>query len=97
MNVQHSPAPWSYDSDVICDAKGHDVCVLATPDMCGDPSVDGPAWQQAHANGRLIAAAPELLRACRAALAYWESRFSTNRREALRLIGEAVAKADGQQ
>ena len=97
MNVPHSPVPWSYDSDVICDANGHDVCVLYTPDICGDPTVDRPAWQQTHANGRLIAAAPELLRACRAAIAYWDSRFATNRREALRLITEAVARVDEQQ
>jgi hypothetical protein len=97
MQVQHSPAPWSYDSDVICDANGHDVCVLYTPDVCGDPTVDRPAWRQAHANGRLIAAAPTLLRACRAAIAYWDSKFAENREEALRIIGDAIANADGQR
>jgi hypothetical protein len=97
MQAQHSPAPWTYDSDVISDANGHDVCVLYTPDTCGDPTVDRPAWQEAHANGWLIAAAPDLLRACRAANAYWNSKFVANRREALRIISDAIAKTEGRQ
>ena len=95
MQAQHSPAPWSYDCDVICDANGHDVCVLHAPDISGDPAIDRPAWQEAHANGRVIAAAPGLLRACRAAIAYWDSRFAANRREARQMISEALAQADG--
>ena len=50
-----------------------------------------------HANGRLIAAAPDLLRACRAANAYWNSKFAANRQEALRIISAAIAKTEGRQ
>ena len=97
MKVQHAAASWTYDSDVICDANGNEVCTLFSPEICGDPTIDGPAWQQTHANGWLIAAAPDLLRACRAAVAYWDSRFAANRREALRIISEAISKAEGTQ
>ena len=94
MTPQHSPAPWKYETDVIEDANGNDVCTLCSPEVCGDPRIDRPAWQEAHANGRLIAAAPDLLRACQAAITYWDSRFAANRREALRIITAALAKAD---
>ena len=50
-------------------------------------------------NARLIAAAPELLRGCQAALAYLvdpPSKFEENREEAARIIIEAIRKAKGE-
>jgi len=51
-----------------------------------------------EANARLIAASPDLLRACNAALAYLAdppSKFSDNRQEAANIIRNAIAKAEG--
>lgn len=67
----HSPGPWEYDGDSYIVSPKADVAVaslLAIPSPLF--TVKG-AWdqEQALANARLIAAAPELLEALRALLA----------------------------
>ena len=70
--INHTPAPWSRNSDDdIHDANGDVVC-----------GANGPTAEEQEANARLIAAAPEMLEALReiAKLASGISRRADARR-----------------
>jgi hypothetical protein len=99
--VMHAftPGPWAYDRDFFqVFVKGDaDPAVIATIDS--DVALAG--LEQAHADGRLIAAAPELLAALKGMVEEFEkfSRYgSTLAREAnaaCHAARTAVAKAEG--
>jgi hypothetical protein len=88
MSTQHTPAPWSLGSNgattKVIDADGKAVCMLT--------------YRKDHWNGDLIAAAPELLAALRAAEEWAEhieddeSRVPVDVRLAMRA---AIARATG--
>ena len=62
--AKHTPGPWvisATDDTVVIDATGREVAAID-----GDYN-DPDTWPQMEANARLIAAAPELLEAARAA------------------------------
>lgn len=99
MSAQHTPGPWvyrrSFDSSArrdiwtAADATGHRELVATIPDADGD---------YINADARLIAAAPELLAALRAAEEWAEhieddeSRVPVDVRLAMRA---AIARATG--
>jgi len=106
--VRHTPGPWAYGlgyrvrPDRGVDAKGREIggptiCeVNANADRCCPPS------DEIEANGRLIAAAPELLAACKALPLDCEfedaADFKDNARAFLRAMEfarSAIAKAEG--
>jgi hypothetical protein len=85
----HTPGPWSVENDCVTSEHG-DVARVHY-----QSSREKNGWS-ARADADLIAAAPDLLRGCRAAIAYLidpRSEFAENREEAARIIQAAVAKA----
>jgi hypothetical protein len=99
--MEHTPGPWGIpepDEDITYLAvtyKGKaDTQVIAIVNGPGS----GATRDSMIANARLIAAAPELLRGCNAALAYLAdpaSKFTNNRTSAAEIIRAAIAKATG--
>lgn len=90
---KHTPGPWIFDG-----AVGDDYLVSAQ--VCPEESasyiapvgtVDGD-WAASEANARLIAAAPELLEALKAALPALEY---LDDEEALKVARAVIAKAEG--
>ena len=51
----------------------------------------GHDWLPAEANARLIAAAPDLLEACKASLLYWEDTDAP----IANIVRDAIAMAEG--
>jgi hypothetical protein len=89
MKTQHTPGPWSLadHSTVIVSATGLPVCTVESP----DPNIKrDERFRIQEANARLIAAAPEMLDACKAALAACEIEFPGSTTGLLRA---AIAKA----
>lgn len=99
-DVKHTPGPWESDSDVVqpVDGQSFNGCHIC---RITDPG-DGFS-SEARANAQLISAAPDLLEACKAALAYipnsvvrsWPPGFEL-KAKALELLRSAIAKATGQ-
>jgi len=85
--IDRKPSPSG--TDVVW--KGHsDLKHIACVDLVDHDFKEG------QANAVLLAAAPELLRACKVALdAFGPDRTPSERRAAERLIHEAVKKAEG--
>ncbi len=85
----HTPGPWKV-ADVNPHGKAPNRRWLVTPDV---------AVAKTAANARLIAAAPDLLEACRAALpamaAHEETGCDCPDSEAARQLRAAIAKAEG--
>jgi len=73
MNTKYTPGPWViFDNDAehkgIDNAEGDlSIILFGVNDNCG---VQGRTKEEAEANARLIACAPELLEALEAAMAY---------------------------
>jgi len=95
---QHTPGPWSINSDgehglitIYHRDMGHkqicDMCLVA---MDGNHELD----QEERANAYLIAAAPQLLAACKAALNELESVLEKTN-AVLDLLANAISKAEG--
>jgi hypothetical protein len=111
--TQHTPGPWTLgdeselrgellpigsntDAPVIGKYVWGPVAEVYFP--LEESTVAQQAREMALANARLIAAAPDLLRGCQAAIAYLAdppSKFEVNRDEAVRIILCAIAKAEG--
>lgn len=74
--VQHTPGPWQYHegfsaTDYHITAAANSEADRGQPLWCNDPgSAYGDEPGEAHANARLIAAAPDLLEALKAAMDY---------------------------
>lgn len=104
MSAKHTPGPWhlryngKHDGDRSVVGRSRDICA-----MDGGPSDD----METLANARLIAAAPELLEACKAGLAMLETArryFPESARNSdtfsllnvtANTIKPAIAKAEG--
>lgn len=87
---KHTPGPWTFDGQHRRVSKNMAV-ICHVGDLCTDSQ-----WEQDRANARLIAAAPDLLSACRIALEAIKDAhhgISTDDREAT--IEQAIAKAEG--
>lgn len=91
----HTPGPWTVEHawngvSTIKGAHGKPILAVSKYHVAGD------GINHVEANARLIAAAPDLLRGCEAALAYLAdpaSRFTNNRQAATDIIRAALAKA----
>jgi hypothetical protein len=97
MNTKHTPGPWEAFGPVKFTVYGGDPKVrIAVIDYC-----TGAPTDEHDANGRLIAAAPDLLaalrlaqEAMRAPLDDWKGEIE---RKALDAARAAIAKAEGKQ
>lgn len=102
--AKHTPGPWHVDA--VHSEALHEVCMTNPPPKEGNPVVLAsveydqdrgtcPTLREANANARLIAAAPDLLAACQAAMAFvstWQHGFEDA------FVGQmraAIAKATG--
>jgi len=100
--TKHTPGPWdisSFQSHVIVGSPeivGNAIATCHISRAVGDLST-------ADANARLIAAAPDLLEACRALVLEWNSCFEgqdtgydgTPLHDCVMLASAAIAKAEG--
>ena len=63
--TQHTPGPWRVDPDHCRDVQTADgaieICLAEGGEPYGKNLFSVPSMEEAHANARLIAAAPELL------------------------------------
>lgn len=95
-DVRFTPGPWRIDGDsngihIRPGRSGHIVAFISTNWV-----LYGAGGGDAHANARLIAAAPDLLEACESALLIDESdSASVDPAEIFAGIRAALAKAEG--
>lgn len=83
--MTHTPGPWKIDGLLIIGAESGPIARMTS----GANEANGY-------NARLIAAAPDMLRACQAVIAYHDSNFPENREEMLRIVLATIAKATGE-
>lgn len=76
---QHAPGPWTWDSDedLVCDSRGNGIAEVYSFSK----------------DGKLIAAAPELLEAVKGFMRWLDSDISLQ--EAKDMARAAIAKAEG--
>lgn len=92
--ARHTPGPWRVECDGTSVCMAGQVCIT-------DPGPDRATRAELKANAALIAAAPDLLAACRAALAEksrayqdtFDSRMDND--PTVRTLRAAIAKAEG--
>jgi len=90
----HTPGPWKWDESYGAIVAGEGPNMLVTPIW-----KSSPAWGYSEniANARLIAAAPDLLAACKAAIE-WHNRpgvGEVQRRMVIDALNRAVFLAEG--
>ena len=97
IETKHAPGPWHLNErfDVIADLSGGwngiIICSLVEARFCDPPSV-ALHKDVVVANGRLIAAAPDLLAACK--LAHVALLTGDGEVEAIKACGKATTKAE---
>ena len=82
--AQHTPRPWTVESDGTTVTMGGQCVITA-------PAPDMANIEEQRANAALIAAAPDLLTACREAMALIDD---SNAPGALLILGVAIAFAE---
>ena len=92
MKTKHTPGPWQYAFEggtvaFIVEADGTTVVKLSATE-------NSTAHSHLAANARLIAAAPEMLKALHS-IRLCSINSMSSRHEMCRLAGEAIAKATG--
>jgi hypothetical protein len=94
MSAKHSPAPWVAQCDHHRTNRRKRMAMVATSNgsMSIDATGSGESYPQDVANAHLIAAAPELLAAARAAL---NDRMHKEWPEVADLLIAAITKAEG--
>lgn len=91
----HTPGPWELTGWLVCRDKGIKYAIADV--MTTAALSDG----EKEANGRLIAAAPDLLEACKTALEvlHISEVYATMKRQCgldgVNIIKQAIAKAEG--
>jgi hypothetical protein len=88
---KHTPGPWSLHEHESLFVVGPDGNMVADTDMPADRGYRSP---QCKANAKLIAAAPDLLAACKAAWLLMTPK-TPGQHNAYRLLHEAIIKAEG--
>ena len=98
--AKHTPGPYYIDENNLVRQESTDAVLATIEDGCHADIADFIAPDQQDANGSLFAAAPELLQACREALAdlegylaEWETDPALETVQELRAV---IAKATGQ-
>lgn len=94
----HTPGPWTWSDDMTMDAEDGDAYVVRTLDgEDGSVLYHHALWDVEDADRALIAAAPELLEALRAANVYQcgETCGANEHSEECRASIAAIAKAEG--
>lgn len=91
---QHTQSPWNYDGHGI-NHQGERIFKT-----CLNYEIDSSDRQRAQADSKLVAAAPELLEACRAALGHAQLLGSGqhspySNAEMCDILGAAIRKAGG--
>jgi hypothetical protein len=88
-HTAHTLGPWEDNGNglIYGQCSGDDDEAPFVADVCNDPN---DYTEQEQANGRLIAAAPELLAACRMVVERWERGDLA---EAARACSAAITKA----
>jgi hypothetical protein len=110
MSAKHTPGPWELDDENAVCAGGVYIAAVKQVPCVAIRSIDLVTWD---ANARLIAAAPDLLDACRAMVAWDAAENSAEPfdndngtgfyqrialcREAFDKARAAIAKATGEQ
>lgn len=99
---KHTKGPWSiYDVD--CEYPGIEsdkekVSIIIFGERDQDCGVRGRTRKEILANARLIAAAPELIDACKKAIIFiGDGRTPSDCMSAKTILGLAIAKAEGEQ
>jgi hypothetical protein len=88
--AEHTPAPWRNACFQVYGPKGEKLC------HTGGGNLPPSRSDESEANARLIAAAPDLLIACKRLLEVEPPRLITGEeRETFRLASAAIAKAEG--
>lgn len=107
MEAKHTPGPWKAidDTETVAGPESG-FCPYAGCGCCGSPYLRADAEEQQLADARLIAAAPELLTALKAAegvladelearVAVGIAEYEAEVRGPLDLVRAAIAKAEG--
>lgn len=101
--MSHTPGPWNCSEDgaevwpMTGDTSHVELARVVGP-WCGSQASSWYGREVARANGRLIAAAPDLLAACQLLVALEDSDASdadTRWKQARRDMRDAIAKAQG--
>ena len=98
--MEHTKGKWSVSSaTIVCDESAR---IIANCCPIGIPELDTPLLE-AITNARLIAAAPDLLEACKAGLKFLDSLPNSyylcakqNKEAATSIFAKAIAKAEKQ-
>lgn len=91
---EHSPTPWDLDPKriTVYDAGQNVIADFYWPGSDLGP-VNCPAEEEARANANLLLAAPNLLEACRAYIAFGDQELtSTTRKGKIREVNEMLRK-----
>jgi len=92
MSTKHTPGPWKVISGAIVHSS--DSAPVAEMNRTEEASKAGIYPVERDANAHLIAAAPELLKACKRLLAGY-SLIDEQREEAKEYARQIIAKAEG--
>lgn len=92
----HTPGPWNVEPAVPGEASGVHV-FAANPAGCSEDGdlVTIADFIENDANARLIAAAPDLLKACRVLLAIYDAELGGIGHPGVREARATIAKAEG--
>jgi len=100
MKTKHTPGPWNYDSsdNIVYGPNGTTVCgVHLKPKIVGVDDLEKSGRSlQTLANANLIAAAPELLAACEAAIRLID-RIGQREHPAFDRLFDAIKKVKREQ
>jgi len=92
----HTPGPWRKTTGFVADGE-HRVIAQYTGSRESLLRWVTPGSTEAEANGRLIAAAPDLLAACEAALQWAVNGCDDESLPFIKMLRAAVAKATGRE
>ena len=90
MSTKHTPGPWTFDGGKI-------RAEMASGKPYSIASVNGAATREGHANGQIMATAPDLLAVVEWLLAVVNVRIDDPRTAAFDAARAAIARAKGEQ
>lgn len=100
MKVQPTPGPWEQSGNIIWSPDNGVICELSEIRKTGYIAHEGigvtsPDWEEAMANGRMIAAAPEMLEALKG-MREWARSFLMDDHPTVIEADRVIAKAEGE-